>query len=454
MTNERKVAPLGIAIRTVVGVVVLVVALGVFGLLKATRPEAPKRARVEDGKVVRVVTVSEVRVERGWAGYGTARALRSADVSAQVSERVVERPETIEEGVRVRRGDLIAALDARPFEDAVAQAEQSVARLSASLESIDIEEPTWRRALELAQDAVRISRDELERLRTAVADGGGSLIEIDRLERELTLREREANELSRQVALIDPRRAEFRAEKRAAESRLATAQRDLGMTRITAPISGVIQTLDVEEGEWVSIGAPVARIVDLSRIEIPVQLALSASGSIRVGDRALVQAGGAGVGVWEGRVSRIAPEADAGRRSITVFVEVEQDVPADRPPGLVPGSFLRATVFNGRGADRFVVPRTAINGGRVMIVNGDGLAETRRVSVAYYTEGAFERVHPNEREWAVIEDGLALGERIIISNLDEVHDGELIAAVDVRDGEVAERSGAGGASGSAAGGQR
>jgi len=89
-----------------------------------------------------------------------------------------------------------------------------------------------------------------------------------------------------------------------------------------------------------------------------------------------------------------------------------------------------------------------------MIVNGDGLAETRRVSVAYYTEGAFERVHPNEREWAVIEDGLALGERIIISNLDEVHDGELIAAVDVRDGEVAERSGAGGASGSAAGGQR
>ncbi|MEZ6209811.1 MAG: hypothetical protein R3B46_00980 [Phycisphaerales bacterium] len=38
----------------------------------------------------------------------------------------------------------------RPFEDAVAQAEQSVARLAASLESIDIEEPTWRRALELA----------------------------------------------------------------------------------------------------------------------------------------------------------------------------------------------------------------------------------------------------------------------------------------------------------------
>ncbi|MEZ6209812.1 MAG: hypothetical protein R3B46_00985 [Phycisphaerales bacterium] len=139
----------------------------------------------------------------------------------------------------------------------------------------------------------------------------------------------------------------------------------------------------------------------------------------------LVQVGRAGVGAWEGEVSRIA-EADSGRRSITVFVEVlDRMCGGCRPPGQFRDRFCaRREVFNGRGS-RFVVPRTAISGGRVMIVNGDGLAE-RRVSVAYYTEGVRARDASNEREWAVIEDGLAQLASVIISNLDEVHDGELI----------------------------
>lgn len=428
MANNRRLAPLGIAVRAVVGVVALALAVGLFALLQATRPEAPRRPRVEQGRVVRVVTVAPVRVERGWEGYGTARALRSADIPAQISERVIERPAVVEEGGRVERGDLIVALERRPFEDRVTQARERVSQIGASLEAIEVEEPTWRRALELAQDALRISRDEVQSLRDAVAEGGGSSIEVDRLERELTVREREVNELARQVALIGPRRGELVAQQRAARAQLETAERDLTLTRIEAPISGVLQSVGVEIGEWVSVGAPVARVVDLSRIEIPVRLPLSASSSIRTGDRAEVRAGGAGEGSWEGIVSRIAPEADADRRSVTVYVEVEQDVPTGRLPGLVPGEFVRATVFNGRGADRLVVPRTAVNGDRVMVVNAQGVAETRRVSIAYYTEGAFAEIHPREREWAVLEGGLASGDRVIISNLDEIHDGELIDA--------------------------
>lgn len=434
------------------GILSIGLAVGVFALLQATRPEAPRRPRVENGRIVRVVTSTPVHVERGWEGYGTARALRSADISAQVSERVVERPGRIENGARVDRGELVVALDARPFEDRVAQARERVAQIEATLASLDVEEPSWRRALELAQDALRISREEVATLREAVAEGGGSSIEVERLERELTVREREVNELTRQVALIGPRRAELAAQRRAAQSQLETAERDLALTTIESPLTGVLQSVDVEEGEWVSVGARVARVVDLSRIEIPVRLPLSASGSVRVGDRAEVYAGGAGEGRWEGIVSRIAPEADAERRSLTVFVEVEQEAPGGRLPGLVPGAFLRATVFDGRGAERIVVPRTAVNDGRVFVVNGQGHAESRAVDIAYSTEAAFPEIHPREREWAVVERGLSPGERVIISNLDEVREGELINASDAGDPGVRGDGGGDGSRGDATGG--
>ncbi len=429
MAFERKIAPLGVIVRTLIGIVVLVGAIGVFAFLKATKPEAARTPRAEVGRVVQVVEAAAVRVDRAWEGYGTARAMRAADVVAEVSERVIERPGAVEEGAWIEAGGLIAALEPRPFADRVEEATQAVARLTANLQAIDVEEPSWGRALELAQDAARITRSEIEKMRAAVAEGGGIGLEVERLERELTLREREVNELARTLALIPSRRADLTAQKRAAEAALATARRDLELSRMVSPIAGVLQSVEVDVGERVQVGAPVARVVDLRRMEIPVLIPLSASAFVRIGDRAVVRTDAPSGGGWTGRVSRIAPESDPSRRSLTVFVEVEQEVPRDRAPGLVPGAFVRATVYTGVGAERVVLPRASVNGDRVMIVNGQGVAESRRVEVAYFTDGRFPEIHALETEWAVLASGVGAGERVIVSNLDEVFAGESIAGV-------------------------
>jgi multidrug efflux pump subunit AcrA (membrane-fusion protein) len=92
---------------------------------------------------------------------------------------------------------------------------------------------------------------------------------------------------------------------------------------------------------------------------------------------------------------------------------------------------------------RVLVPRSAVQRDRVMVVNGDGRAEPRIVNVSYYFEGAFPDLHPIEREWAVISAGLGPGERVIISNLDDLDPGTPVRPMDVQ-GQLA--GGDGGAS--------
>src|SRR5690606_18279055 len=197
-------------------------------------------------------------------------------------------------------------------------------------------------------------------------------------------------------ALMGPRRAKLTAKKRSAEEPLASARRALARTRVRAPIAGFIQRLNVDYGERVQPGEPVARIVDVSRMEVPVRVALSASAFVRVGDRAIVRSDGPPGGSWSGRVTRTGPAGGEARGSLTVFVEVVQESPRDQPPGLVPGAFVRATVYTGRGGEAVVVPRSAVNDQRVMLVNDTGKAESRAVRVAYYSEGRYPEIHPVE----------------------------------------------------------
>jgi len=417
---------LALGVRIGVGVAALSVAIGIFALLFATRQTAPRVTQDERALPVEAITAQSTLVPRRWPGYGAARALEAADIAAEVAGVVVDRPARIDAGVIVERGELIVAIDADEYEQALARAENAIENLEASLRSLAVEERSLEDSVALAAEATDLLEWELNELTDAAERGAASDQEVNRLRQELTRVRREEVDLRQRLEQIPARRGQLEAQMGVERANARLAEINLNRSRILSPINGVLQSVDVKVGERVAPGTPIARVVDLRRLEIPLRTAVGAATSLQPGDRATVRVDDRSGLSWEGQVARIAPEADARSRTIAVFLEIEQD-PRDPSATLLrPGQFVVGDVYDSRRIQRFLAPRNAVTKGRVFVIGDDERVRPREVRVSHYLDGSYPDIDPRETQWAAIESGLSPGERIAISNLDELSEGMLV----------------------------
>jgi len=237
------------------------VALVVIGGLIAAGVvrERRKRVEVQTAKVGKKDLVSKV------SASGEIRPKRFVNVSSDTSGRIVRL--LIQEGDVVKRGQVIARIDAKRYEEG---ARQSEAGLAASRSELD-------RALA----DLDLSRQGLERQRAMHADKLVSDQALDQAESEFKMKQ----------AAVEAQR------KRVAQQSavVATNQDDLQKTVVMAPMDGVVTSLQKEEGETV-IGAQsfsptvLCTVADLSVMEVEIlvdetdikNLALGQSAEVRV----------------------------------------------------------------------------------------------------------------------------------------------------------------------------
>ncbi|GJM18245.1 MAG: MexE family multidrug efflux RND transporter periplasmic adaptor subunit [Phycisphaeraceae bacterium] len=427
---------MSILFRTGLVVAALGVAIGIFVLLFMSRREIEHDDTAVAHPIVTSVTARERQVARAWEGYGTARSMNVADVSAEVAGRVVARPDAIEAGASIAAGDVLVEIDPVDFAQRAAAAEQAAAALEAELGGLEVEETRLREQVSLARGERDAAQRDYDRVREAVERGAGSQSEVDRYLSALRASDRVLSTLEQQLDLIPSRRAGVRARLAGERANLRVAQEDLARATVTSPISGVLQSVGPEVGERVNIGAMVARVVDLSRVEVPVRLPVSAFRSVSVGAEVELASDGPESAAWSGRIARIAPEADARARTVTVFVEVSQD--PDAGGILLPGQFVVGRVSGRDNGARVVVPRRAVESDRVLVADASaepGAASVRAagVRVLYYVEGRFPAIDPAETEWAVLGPGSDLqpGESVIVSNLEQLRAGMVVEPRDL-----------------------
>ena len=123
-----------------------------------------------------------------------------------------------------------------------------------------------------------------------------------------------------------------------ASSELAIAERQIGRSQITAPISGRIAKRHAEAGTIVAAGTPLYTIVDDSIFEFRSSVASGDFGKVKVGESVVVTVDALPGFVTDGEVNRIAPQVDARSRSFEVIIRVPGR------PELVSGLFARAQV--------------------------------------------------------------------------------------------------------------
>lgn len=411
-SHRRRQRGLAVGVRIVLIVGMLVVAGGVFGLLKATRKQSGMRGEPAPPITIRAIEATPRRVDRVWEGFGTVRSMARAQVAAEVSGRVVERPTDAEPGRSIARGGLILRIDPTDYEIALARAEQALAATRSQVDGLMVESERVGNQVRLARQELEAAERDLDRVMQAAERGAGTQGEIDSRITAVLRIMREINSLEQQADLIPSRRQALEAQIVSQQAEIHLAAQNRERTRVVSPIGGEIQGVSVRAGDYVNAGTTVAEVVDLARLEVPLRLPASSASWV-----ARIVGVPDTVSLWDGpvtgepdrtgTVTRLAPEADPASRTITVFVEVRQDPSSTER--LLPGSFVQGRVRTPDPDLRVLLPRRAIRSGRVMLVqtepDGTRRITAHPVATGYSLDARLPEVDPNETEWVA----LALG---------------------------------------------
>ncbi len=410
-----------IALAMVGGSVAIVIALAM------SRPLPGTNERREEVQRIAVFHPKRMNLPRQWIGYGTVRAIDSADIPARVGASVVEIAAEARPGSTVTAGQFLVQLDDLDFRRALDSATQQIASIESQLVSITVEEDGLFRRMALAkEDAALASSDEV-RTRAAVESGAANQRELDRSRQQAIAMERAHLLLQEGFNQLTPRRGALIAQREIQRTQQKTAQTSVDRCRIISPIAGTLQSFELEVGESVMPTQVVARVVNVSSVEIPVRLPGAARGAVQIGDAVKFNVAPNDSRGGVSTVARIEPEDNPIDRTMTVYVEVKQS--GDELSRLAPGEFAEATVEARGSIERTVVPRRSVRAERVMqLIDGKIIARSVTVSHAY--RGLLEGAGVNDVEWLVLQDLLPDGIAIAVDGSRRISPGTPVQSLD------------------------
>jgi RND family efflux transporter MFP subunit len=423
--------------RSLVTASVLAVGLVVYVGLVRTGPRGLEEQVERALPRVAVFTPKLTPIQRQWQGYGTVRAYRAADVPARVGSTVLEIPPGIRDGAPVTGGQVLARLDPSDFQRQEEAARFRLEEVQAQLEALEVERERLQVRLTVEQEDVDLAAENLARARQLFERNAETQQNVSTARREMIAAKRALFTTQEAVALFGPRRRQLEATRRALEAERQQAELNLQRSTITSPMDGVVQRLEVDEGENVSLGQRVARVVDLRRIEVPLRLPVAARRSVAVGDSLRIESTSATRQTWLGTVVRIAPENDPASRTVTVFAEFDQETRWDEyseragKTVLNPGAFVSGTVQVALDEPRWVVPRRALREGRLQYVD-DGVLRSRPVRVDFTIQQEIPKLGLDEDQWAVLHDDLSPLEEVLVSASAVLRDGQPVDVIRVQ----------------------
>ena len=414
-------------VRLLLLVAGLAIGVGVaWWLASMSRP--PERVvRHEAVQAARVVEVPVVDVRPVAKGYGVAEPGVTWQAVSRVAGTVVYRAADLTDASIIAAGTRLVSIDPTDYELAIAEAEAQIAALQAEIDQLDADRNNLDNLLGIERDTLALAERNLERIRTLHEQGTASATRLDEQEGQTLNARKAVQELENQLAVLPSRRNRLEAEIRQAESRLERARNDLTHTSIAAPMDMRVSEIDVDLDEYMPAGHKLLSGDGIAVAEVPAQIRIEAFrrlvGSLPIGGDAdllsdkidlssidaqvrLLAGGG---GEWPGRIARVEGGLDPRLRTVQVVVAVDEPyrnaAPPERPP-LVRNMYVEVELTGRPLPGMAVVPAAAVHEGNVYVLDGEDRLTLRAVEIAYRQNGL-----------AIVGEGLAGGERVVIDDL-------------------------------------
>jgi len=247
--------------------------------------------------------------------------LRQVQLSFNNSERIAA--VLVQEGDRVRRGQVLARLETSRLEPQLAQAvaqaaaqRQVVARLRSGSRPEEIAQA--RANVSSARADLANARQQYQRLKSAAEGSAGRAVrqqDVDAAEAALQMAEAKlaVNEKALELAVLGPRKEEIaqaEAELRADEAQIALLRQRLADAQLLAPMDAVVRTRLMEPGEMASPQSPVFSLAITDPKWIRAYVGEPDLGKIRPGLAATVAVDSFPHRRFEGWIGFISPVAE------------------------------------------------------------------------------------------------------------------------------------------------
>jgi HlyD family secretion protein len=256
---------------------------------------------------------------------GVVQARNQVIIYPEISGRI--EAVFVDNGDQVSRGQALARINPRQYEEQVRQAEAS---------------------LRVQQAVISQARAELRQLEAELA-------RTEQLaERDFT----SSIELERQRAQVDRARAEAeRAQAVAdqAESTIRERRDALGQTVIRSPVDGRVGRRSAEIGMRVDGSSSLFVVGDLSQMQVRVTLTEEMLSFISTGQRVMIRSERLGEAGLQAQVTRISPFLEEGSFTTEARIDLAN------PGGILsPGMYVDVDVFYGETEEATLVPNSAL----------------------------------------------------------------------------------------------
>jgi len=262
----------------------------------------------------RPTTVETVRAMRGPAIDAVyATGIVEPSVAVPIAPRVAGRLVAlkVDEGARVRRGQVLAQLENADLQHA-----------SAELEA-----------------RARYARQALERASTLLQRGLGTAADRDK-------------------ALAD---------SQAADAAAARSREELAYMTLAAPADGTIIRRDGEIGQFIPVNQPIFQMATDAPLRISADVDEEDIAQVAVGQSVVIHADAFPGKVFDGNVAEITPKGDPTTRSYRVRIRFEADAP------LRVGMTTESNIIVAHRDDALLLPPSALVEGRVWVVRAGRL---------------------------------------------------------------------------------
>jgi HlyD family secretion protein len=342
---------------------------------------------VQVGKIVRMNVADEVRA------VGNIQAEKRVVVNSEVRGKITRI--AVEEGMKVKAGDLLAQIDPREFE-------LVHERLRADLSSMQKEyqkaqgglRPEDKQRLEARmhadESALNLANIELNRTQNLVAEKVLSQSALDSAKDKVRQADESLKASKAELAAGMKARSEdiekLESDMQAIRKRVAVAKLNLSKVNVKAPFAGVIIAKEIEQGAFAEAGTPIVRMIGSSRLKAVLEMPQSHRNKLKKLKGARFLARELGLKFEQNknlqRLIRVIPDANIFSGNIKVQI----DLP-DPNSSLFPGLTLESTLNFGMRKNVLHVPAVSLvisEKGTVVYVVKDGKAH--RVPVKAFKE--------------------------------------------------------------------
>jgi len=250
-------------------------------------PPEPMATELPQKTLIKVQPVSRSEAGRTTVFSAVTRPKHRAVLSFTTPAKMTRRE--VEIGTQVHAGDLLAALDLRQFDSAVASAAAAV-------------------------DEVKVRLAQAER--------------DDHRYKELEKKQAVSPSV---VEQYESTHAQLRANLAGAEAQLAEAQRLRDEAELRAPFNGIVNKVFLEPGEWAPAGQPIVELVGSDDIELEVEVPETIIGQLHKGQKVDIRLPFLNKLTTNGTIEHLARATTAAGHLFPIVISL------DPTPQLIPG---------------------------------------------------------------------------------------------------------------------